>query len=225
LKAEFEVQNIITDFEFGQYDCMEDTLISYHYVQMSGSNEPFQPVMHFPKLTKDNYYFGVFFPHRKDFVRGQLSIWTLSSVFLVCVLIFLAYIILLLLKQKRLSEVQKDFVNNMTHEFKTPLASIQLSAEVLKDPKIIEKPQRLLNYATIIDNEASQLALQVERVLHMAHAERGEIHLRQEEFVWQDLIKEIAHNFGSSLERQNARLKLEMPEAAINFTGDKLHLK
>lgn len=225
LKVEFEQQNVITDFEFGQYDCMEDTLISYHYVQMSGSNEPFEPVMNFPKLTKDNYYFGVYFPHRKNFVRSQLSIWTLSSMFLVCVLIFLAYVILLLLKQKRLSEVQKDFVNNMTHEFKTPLASIQLSAEVLKDPKIIEKPQRLLNYATIIDNEASQLALQVERVLHMAHAERGEIQLRAEKFVWQELIREVTHNFESTFEKKGATLKLTLPEQPVPFRGDKLHLK
>lgn len=225
LKVEFETQNIITDFEFGQYDCMEDSVISYHYVHMSGSNEPFAPQMNFPQLTKDNYYFGVFFPHRKNFVTSQLSIWTLSSVFLVCILIFLTYVVLLLLKQKRLSEVQKDFVNNMTHEFKTPLASIQLSAEVLKDPKIIEKPQRLLNYATIIDKEAAQLALQVERVLQMAHAERGEIQLRAEHFVWQDMIKDVAHNFENSIAKKDGTLKLDLPEAAIGFKGDKLHLK
>src|SRR5690606_7052772 len=91
LKEEFEQHNVITDFEFGLYDCMQDTVMSYHYVQMSGSNEPFDPQMNFPKLSKENYYFGVYFPHRKDFITSQLSMWTLSSLMLLCVLIFLAY--------------------------------------------------------------------------------------------------------------------------------------
>jgi two-component system phosphate regulon sensor histidine kinase PhoR len=225
LRAEFERRNIITDFEFGQYDCEGDTLVSYHYVHMSGSKEPFEPVMDFPKLSKENYYFGVYFPHRRNYVASQLSIWILSSLVLLCVLLFLGYVIFVILKQKRLSEIQKDFVNNMTHEFKTPLATIQLSAEVLKNPDIINKPQRLLNYATIIDNEASQLALQVERVLQMAHAEKGEIQLRKEPFVWQSLIGEVARSFDHLLQKKNATLNLHFPDHDVLYTGDKLHLK
>jgi two-component system phosphate regulon sensor histidine kinase PhoR len=225
LKVEFERRGIITDFEYGLYDCMHDTVMSYHYVQMSGSNEPFEPVMDFPKLSRENYYFGVYFPHRKNYVTSQLSIWIISSLVLLCVLVFLGYVVFVILKQKRLSEVQKDFVNNMTHEFKTPLATIQLSAEVLKKPDIVEKPQRLLNYATIIDNEASQLALQVERVLQMAHAEKGEIQLRPQPLVWQDLLKEVTNNFENMLLKNNATLHLDLPDEPINFSGDKLHLK
>ena len=225
LRVEFEKRNIITDFEYGLYDCMHDTVMSYHYVQMSGSNETFDPVMNFPPLTRENYYFGVYFPHRNKYLTSQLSIWILSSLVLLCVLVFLGYVVFVILKQKRLSEVQKDFVNNMTHEFKTPLATIQLSAEVLKKPDIIEKPQRLLNYATIIDNEASQLALQVERVLQMAHAEKGEIQLRKEQIIWQDLLKDVSNNFENMLLKNEAKIHLEMPEQQVIFSGDKLHLK
>lgn len=227
LTVEFEKRNLITDFEYGMYDCMSDTLANYHYVQMSGNNEKFTPtsIKDFPRLSKENYYFGVMFPHRKNYVASQLSIWILSSLVLLCVLVFLGYVVFVILKQKRLSEVQKDFVNNMTHEFKTPLATIQLSAEVLKNPDIIQKPQRLLNYATIIDNEASQLALQVERVLQMAHAEKGEIQLRSQAIAWQDLIREAAGSFEHMLLRKNAALHLHLPETPIESTGDKLHLK
>ncbi|PSK94685.1 sensor histidine kinase [Taibaiella chishuiensis] len=225
LRIEFEKRSIITDFEYGLYDCMHDTVMSYHYVQMSGSNETFDPVMNFPPLTRENYYFGVFFPHRNKYLTSQLSIWILSSLVLLCVLVFLGYVVFVILKQKRLSEVQKDFVNNMTHEFKTPLATIQLSAEVLKNPDIVQKPQRLLNYATIIDNEASQLALQVERVLQMAHAEKGEIQLRKEKIVWQDLLRDVGNSFESRLMKDEAKIHLEMPEHPVSFSGDKLHLK
>lgn len=225
LKEEFESKNLITDFEFGMYDCYSDTLMNYTYVHMSGSNETFEPVMDFPQLSRENYYFGVFFPHRKNFVASQLSIWILSSLVLLFVLLFLGYVVFAILKQKKLSEVQKDFVNNMTHEFKTPLATIQLSAEVLKNPEIVAKPQRLLNYATIIDNEASQLALQVERVLQMAHAEKGEIQLRKQPLVWQELIKEVTNSFENMFSRKNATLELQLPEESVHYIGDKLHLK
>jgi len=225
LSMEFERRNVITDFEYGMYDCMSDSLMNYHYIHMSGSNEPFTPVMNFPSLARENYYFGVFFPHRKNYIASQLSIWILSSLVLLCVLIFLGYVVFVILKQKRLSEVQKDFVNNMTHEFKTPLATIQLSAEVLKNPDIVQKPQRLLNYATIIDNAASQLALQVERVLQMAHAEKGEIQLRQQPIVWQQLLQDAVKGFEHMLLKKNAALHLHLPEANVESTGDELHLK
>src|ERR1700749_4304910 len=64
LVAEFEKRNIITDFEFGTYDCMSDRVMNYHYIQMSGSSEAFTPTLNFPNMKRNNYYFGVFFPHR-----------------------------------------------------------------------------------------------------------------------------------------------------------------
>jgi two-component system phosphate regulon sensor histidine kinase PhoR len=225
LRVEFENRNLLTDFEFGMYDCMSDSIMSYHYEHMSGSSDAFKPTMAFPQLSRNNYYFSVYFPNREGYVASQLSIWILSSVGLLCVLIFLAYVVFVILKQKRLSEVQKDFVNNMTHEFKTPLATIQISAQVLKKPDIVNNPQRLLNYATIIDNEATQLALQVERVLHMAHAEKGEIHMHMQPLCIQDVINEVANSFEGMLAKHNAVLHVHMPETAIKINGDKLHLK
>ena len=97
-----------------------------------------------------------------------MSNWFFSTIILVVFLLILAYAVIIIFKQKRLSEIQKDFVNNMTHEFKTPLATIKISSEVLKNPKIINNPERLLNYATIINNETTHLTNQVERVLQMA---------------------------------------------------------
>jgi len=192
---------------------------------MSGSNEIFEPISSFPRLKRENYYFGVYFPHRPNHVAHGLSIWFFSSLGLLCVLIFLGYVVFVILKQKRLSEVKKDFVNNMTHEFKTPLASIQLAAEVLRKPNIIEKPQRLLSYATIIDNEAAQLALQIERVLQMAHSEKAAIPLHKIKIEWQSLINEVTKNFEGMLVKENATLNLFLPEQPVYFMGDKLHLR
>lgn len=225
LKEEFENNNLITDFEYAGYDCMEDTFATQHYVHMSGSNEKHAPSLNFPPLKRENYYFGVYFPHRSSFVSQQLSIWYYSSLGLLCVLLFLGYVIFIILKQKRLSEIQKDFINNMAHEFKTPLSSIQIASEVLKNPKILEQPQRLLSYATIIDNEAAQLVLQIERILQTVHSAKGLVQVHKKHFVLQELITELADSFETKLNNKSARLNLSLAKEPIYFYGDKLHLR
>lgn len=225
LQVSFEKSNLITDFQFGVYDCMLDSFTTIHYIHMSGSNESFAPIDTFPLFKSGYYYFGVYFPHQNAFITTQLSIWTYSSIVLLCILCFLSYVVFIILKQKRLSEIQKDFVNNMTHEFKTPLTSIQLAAEVLSKPDIINKPQRLLNYATIIDNEATHLGQQIERVLQMARANKGAIQFKKADICLQDLIKEVVDKFEAQIKKMNAVLRLNLPEQPVLFKGDSLHLK
>ncbi len=225
LKEEFTLNNILTNFEYGFYDCMSDSIPVRAYVQMSKQEPISEDHFLLPKLKNENYYFGIYFPDRKKYLDSQLSIWTISSLVLVLVLAFLAYVVFLVLKQKRLSEVQKDFVNNMTHEFKTPLASIQISAEVLKSPKIVENPQRLLNYATIIDNEAAQLALHVERVLQMAHAEKGSIQLKLERNNLQDIIQQVVSSFENIVARKEGCILLQIPDQPVYMNCDALHIK
>lgn len=225
LQASFEKSELITDFQFGIYDCMKDSFNNIHYIHMTGSNESFAPTDTLPFFKSGNDYFGIYFPHQNAFIATQLSIWAYSSFALLCILCFQAYVVFVILKQKRLSEIQKDFVNNMTHEFKTPLTSIQLAAEVLSKPDIVNKPQRLLNYATIIDNEATHLGQQVERVLQMARANKGAIQFKKTEICLQDLIKEVVGKFEAQVKKENAVLRLNLPEQPVLFKGDGLHLK
>ena len=226
LVTAFTQQNIITDFQYGLSDCTKSDSMQYSgYYHMPGTAE--QPASHkaFPHVKRENYYFGIYFPHRRQFLTSQLSIWMIFSFVLLCFIGFLGYLLFIIFKQKQLSEVQKDFVNNMTHEFKTPLSSILLSADVLKDPAIIEQPQRLLNYATIISNESAQLTAQVERVLQMAHAEKGKLLLKNSTFIWQDLLREEVNAVLHMTQHTEKRIELDMPETPVPFTGDILHLK
>lgn len=225
LREELEANKIITDFEFANYDCMGDSMATRHYVKVSGNNEEYAPIEVFPPLKRENYYFGIYFPHRSSFVSQQLSMWYYSSIGLLFVILFMAYVVFIIMKQKRLGEVQKDFVNNMAHEFKTPLSAIQLAAGVLKQPEIVNKPQRLLSYATIIDNEAAQLVMQIERVLQTAHSDKGVLHLHKEKFIWQELIKDVSRSFENKVNDKSAQLNLSLPEAPVYFFGDKLHLR
>lgn len=225
LQASFTRQNITTNFWYGLYDCMSDTVQYAAYINMQGNVIDDIPSASFKKLKKLNYHFAVYFPNRKHFLYQQLSVWIVSTIVLIFILILLTYLLFIILKQKRLSEIQKDFVNNMTHEFKTPLASIQLSADVLKNPNILHNEQRLLNYATIISTEAKRLSHQVERVLQMAQGNKGEIQLSKSLFVWQTLIKETLSSFDQAIALKRATINLDLPTAPISYFGDQLHLR
>ena len=225
LQASFTRQNITTNFWYGLYDCMSDTVQYAAYINMQGNVIDDIPSASFKKLKKLNYHFAVYFPNRKHFLSQQLSVWIVSTIVLIFILILLTYLLFIILKQKRLSEIQKDFVNNMTHEFKTPLASIQLSADVLKNPTILHNEQRLLNYATIISTEAKRLSHQVERVLQMAQGNKGEIQLSKSLFVWQTLIKETLSSFDQAIALKRATINLDFPTAPISYFGDQLHLR
>jgi two-component system phosphate regulon sensor histidine kinase PhoR len=223
LKKEFQRRGIVTDFEYGIYDCEGQNMIYGNYVNTKGVSEPIKERQDLPKHARDNYYFGVYFPNRQSYVAGELGIWIFSTLALVIVIGFFLYAISAMLKQRRLSEVQKDFINNMTHEFKTPLSTIQISSNVLKNPEIIKNPLRLINYATIIHNEAVQLTAQVERVLQLASIKEGNISLNIEKSNINNLLQKIKDNSESILTEKNATINLHLPSRVIEAQIDTLH--
>jgi two-component system phosphate regulon sensor histidine kinase PhoR len=226
LAAAFTAQNIITDFQYGfsgnNRDGGMEYVGNYH---MPGSGESPASGHYLPSLKSGNYSIAVCFPNRKSYLLSQLTIWAVSSIVLLLVVAFLCYLLWVIFKQRQLSEVQKDFVANMTHEFKTPLASIRLSADVLKNPGILKQPQRLLNYATIISNEAMQLTAHIERVLQMSKAEREGLQLNRSEFVWQDILRDELQHYSNIAISKNGIVSMQLPDRPVKFNGDVLHLK
>jgi two-component system phosphate regulon sensor histidine kinase PhoR len=221
----FTDRMVQTDFEFGLSDCTSDTLEYRGYYQMAGGKARTAITAgSFPKLKRENYYFGVYFPNRRQFLLSHLSVWTISSFLLLCFIGFMGYLLVIVFRQRRLGEIQKDFVSNMTHEFRTPLSSIQLSAEVLSNPAIIGQPQRLFNYAAIISNQSARLTAQVERVLQMTDAEERGLQLNKTSFIWQDLLEEEVESIRRGQEG-NVLIALHLPEAPVHFSGDIRHLK
>lgn len=224
LESAFAEQQLITDFQYGLYDCMSEKVNYQDWVQVAGGDKRPFTLVEFPNIKRENYYFGVYFPYRQQLLTSQMSLWFISSAVLIGVIAFLGYLLFIILKQKRLSEVQKNFVNNMTHELKTPLSSIQMSATVLKDPNIIQKPTRLNNYADIILKESIQLSAQIERVLQMAQSEKGKMVLQKENFVWQDILHNAQSSFENIVNNLGGKIELDMPNKDLIMYGDRLHL-
>lgn len=228
LKRELSNQGIKTIFEYGIYDCESDKMKNGERIDLRGAepittNNPTQV----PKINEEsyNYYFGVNFPERDKYVKGQLGYLYVSSILLVAFLGWLGYVVFLVFKQKRLQEIQRDFVNNMTHEFKTPLSTIAISSEVLKNPNIVNNPQRLLNYATIIGNEAAHLTTQVERVLQMASTERGTLVLKKSTFTMSELLEEIISKYRHLLRTKNGDIHINLDENNQTLFADRLHIR
>lgn len=224
LRTEFEKRNIRADFEYGIYDCTHEKMVYGNYISMRDANGKNAPVKNLPNWTNQGYYFGVQFPNREAQILNQMGIWSFSSIVLLLVIVFFAYTLFVILKQKRLSEIQKDFINNMTHEFKTPIATIAVSAEVLKNPDILKQPERLLNYTTIIENENKRLKKHVERVLQMARLDKEDIGLKKESVNLHEVIEEVVAGMDVTLHEKQGKVDLQLEASQPLITADRHHL-
>lgn len=224
LRTEFDKRKIQADFEYGIYDCANEKMMYGDYVQVNDGKSKAEISKNLPKWNTQGYYFGVQFPNREAQIINQMGIWSFSSVVLLVVIVFFAYTLFVILKQKRLSEIQKDFINNMTHEFKTPIATIALSTEVLKSPDILRQPERLLSYTTIIENENKRLKQHVERVLQMAKLDKESIELKKEAVNLHDVVQEVTGGMDASIREKQIEVDLDLHAADPVIQADKLHV-
>lgn len=178
-----------------------------------------------PVFKADYHYLLLQFPERNRYILSQMDFWIVSSIILLLVLIALALSMFYFYKQKFLVEIQKDFVNNFTHEFKTPLAVMKIAADVLAQPEIIKQPQRMDKYTSIMKNETEHLQHQVERLLKMAVSERGSLSVEMERFAVSDMIEQAIAKLQPLIEASNAKIEINLPEEETIFTADKTHLE
>ncbi len=162
LKAELQNRNIDEDYEYGVYDCQTDRMVYGDFVSLQDQNSEVKPTGQLPKLVNDEYYFGIYFPGKTAGLVSNLGLWQVTSGLTLLILIFFSYALFIILKQKRLSEIQRDFINNMTHEFKTPLATLQVSTEVLSQEAVSDRQKR---YADIVKQELSRMEVHVNQLL------------------------------------------------------------
>jgi two-component system phosphate regulon sensor histidine kinase PhoR len=219
---EFTKRDLDLDFEYGIYDCMNEEMVYGNYVDIDEKNSRRSDRKSELPVWEDNdYYFGVLFPTKDNTLLGQMGIWIFSSMVLLVVILFFAYALYIIFKQRKLSETQKQFINNMTHEFRTPISTILLSSDVLKDPDIVSNPGRLGNYARIIKEESNRLLHQVENILQSTIIEEKKAILEVESCDAHQLIKEVVENFNLLGNQQLVKLHLNAKKPSIS--ADKIH--
>ena len=223
LKSEFEKLNIRTDYEYAIYDCHTDRMVYGNYISDTGSGEKAKLGNNLPKYDKYLYYFGIHFPALRSTIAQDMAILFFFSSILFLSLVFFVYAIFVILQQKRLSELQRDFINNMTHEFKTPISTINISADVISHPDILQEPQRLFKYGSIIKQENQRLNLLVEKVLQIARIEKGGIQLKKEHIDLNALIRTIVDNSRSNL-KADVNIEVILDQSIDKIPADVLHL-
>ena len=180
-------------------------------------------VCNLPTCEKFTYYFGVHFPDRSQFYNTRLMTWYFLNGVLFFVVIFFGYALYVIIKQKQLSEIQKNFINNLTHEFKTPIASIELAAKVLENPRICEQPERLTEYVRIIGQQNKRLSDQVEKLLQMATIEKTKLNLNLEQIELNQFISETVQEFRNSQNGRVYEIKIDSEFKEVFVYADKLH--
>ncbi len=222
LQTELKKFNIQQGFEYSIYDCSNKKIVYGAYIDGQGFTNPSNKTL-LPQWKADNYYFTIYFPHKVIGIVGQMALWLYSSAIILIIVVFFSYSLFVILKQKRLSAIQRDFINNMAHEIRTPLTTIAISAQTLKDPSIIETPQRLLNYSTIILDEATKLKNHVERVLSIAETE-SKLKLNLEKFNLHPLITQITQQLIQNNSHKNTSLKWTLNAPNDSIFADPLHI-
>ena len=225
IRKEFSDFDVLTDVKLGAFSSSSKKYIYENYIPTAASGFNITPVIGLPVYSKEYDHILLFFPHRSQYILGQMNFWIFSSVALLLALIGLAFSLFYFYRQKFLAEVQKDFVNNFTHEFKTPLAVIRIASDVLAQDDISQKQDRLKKYASIIQHQTTHLQNQVEKLLKSASAENKKFPIEKENVKPAKLIEQALNKLQPLIEQKKAYVELKVENYETNIHADEGHLE
>jgi two-component system phosphate regulon sensor histidine kinase PhoR len=214
IEREFALRNLTLKYELGVYDAYDDTLVYGSYVEATKhlrDKSSLQGPTHNPEKN-----FAVYFPGKRSYLASELQIWIFSTLILLIMSGFFAYAITSLLKEKKFSELKNDFINNMTHEFRTPVTNIGIAGQILKQKT---HPEIQL-YVDILLKENEKLKQKIDQVLLGASAE----HLQPRPFQTVDLhhlMRDCAEAFQLKIRERNGSLQLQFDSGSALVYGDR----
>lgn len=227
LRRSFEKQGLLEDFQYGVFDCSSNQMVTGETVRYSkdgkGNQKLTEPL---PAHYSSDfiYYFGVRFVNKAANLLSNMWWVVVFTALMLMTVIFFIYSMFIILRQKQLSELQRDFINNMTHEFKTPISTINISTDVFLNNPTIKSDDRLNRYAGIIKEQVMRLNTQVEKVLQLAKVERENIEMNIEEIDLQELLKSICPSIELKVNERKGNLSLDLQSEKTVVKADRLHL-
>lgn len=213
-------------FNYGLYNKLRSRFVAgrYERAEQQLLDSPYQ--FSVASLYKPgDYYLSIYFSGKTGFVLRQMEVWLLLSVlFLVVLIISFIWVALTLFRQKKLSEMRTDFINNLTHELKTPIATSSLAAEMLLRPEINCNEEKIKKYAGVILDENLRLQNHVEQVLQVAIFEKG-----QQRFIFRrtnihQLLQTVLDSFDLRIAEKEAKIQLDLEADRHIVVADKAHI-
>ena len=227
ISQELNIRGIDTRFEFGIFQ--QDSSIFKMEKSMNFRKELIEKSYASPLFQNDFFsspqYLLIYFPHEKQFLLTELWGMLLISIILIIAIVYsFTYTITTIFRQKKLSEVKNDFINNMTHEFKTPISTISLACEALSDHDMRKSGEFTENYINVIKEENKRLAVMAEKILQTAVIDKGQLKMTKEKIDLHDVISDVIKNISIQVEIKDGVILKNFMAVNSVLEGDKVHL-
>lgn len=226
LRKELIARGITIPFEYGVKNNEKMLFSSYAVNYNPTLLEKAYNVRLFPNDAEpQNQFLYVYFTDKDDFILTNM--WSVfgSSFLLILMIGGIFYTSMnTIMRQKKLSVIKNDFINNMTHEFKTPISTISLAVQVLKDKSVVKDELKSDRYLGIIQNENHRLGTQVEKVLQMAQLDKGDVQLNFTSVSIHEIIEQVLNNIAVQIEQKDGVVYLEMDAENDIIQADEVHL-
>jgi two-component system phosphate regulon sensor histidine kinase PhoR len=225
LSKEFLDKGIEAEFNFGILDNESNVFLTDSDADTSEiKSAKYRVRINKNDLFNDASYLTVHFPRKNSYIVSSVSSVLGISLFLILIIIGVFYkTVQMLIRQKKLTEIKNDLINNITHEFKTPISTISLACEALNEPLLIENPSSLPRYTGMIKDENQRLSHLVENLLSTAAIEKGEYKLNKTEADVHKIINEIIENHRLKVELKNGEITSSLNAANSKLKVDKFH--
>ena len=223
LKYRLKRADINIPFEFAVFD--RDSITSIKSENFKFYKNTFETALFSDENDESNYSLRLNFPNRTPFlVTPVVSIALISILFTVAIIVVYIYTVLILLKQRKISQIKTDFINNMTHEFKTPIATISLALDSIKNPKTIKNETLVKKYLRMIKDENERMHEQVENVLMISQLEKKELNINKTNINLNELVEIAISHIELLLENKNGSIDLDLNAKTSDIYGNETHL-
>ena len=224
INQELQFNGIDMPFEFAvQYPSREFAYFTTDYKKSADDKGIYSQIL-FPNDPNGNYStLNVSFPTKSDYIFSSIKFMLPSFFFTFILMGVFTYTIILAFRQKKLSEIKNDFINNMTHEFKTPISSISLAAQMLNDPAVAKSPVMLKQAATVITDETKRLRFQVEKVLQMSMFDRTSATMKLQEVDADAVIYSVVNTFKLKVEKFGGTITADLQSDDPIVNVDEMH--
>ena len=225
LKNEFSKRGIDIDFKYGVYsvDGYLTNLKSGYYT-INKSNSIGSPLFVDDK-GDSNFMLYVTFPNQQEHYLADITNMLLLSVFFIFIIIIaFSSSLYQLIRQKKISEIKTDFINNMTHEFKTPIATINLALDAIKNPKIINDNDKVKRYVRMIREENKRMHGQVENVLRISKLEKNQLEISKVAIDMHDIVEDAISHVSLLVNDQNGTITTHLHAIQSEVLGNQLHI-
>ena len=214
-------------FEYAIFDCSSDEMAYGARCEPTTDPQPEEATANASYLPPDEnllYYFGVKFPERTGYIWQKMQLVVFFTMVLALTVAFFVYSLLVILRQRRLASMQKDFIDNMTHEFKTPLSTIRIAAGVFQRDERVAADARLSRYARLIHEQYERLNNQVEKVLQISRIEKNNFEIKRETVDLHELLPPLVDGATARAEERGGTVTTHFPATPLWVSADPVHL-